>query len=378
MQLNNNYNTKTSYNPALLRPIPLLVEITPEQHICIVHNIYTDKDIKRGNTYNVAITQGEPGSWNQTWYTLKEALKIANNLIGAENTYFSMNPFGKPTRDTENIAILSSLYIDIDCESAGMSADFALDKVFLKVNKGEFPMPNLITHSGHGLHLVFLINPIPVRKNPKVISLWKYGAEGLANLLKDDGINVDYPASTDPSRVLRLAGTINRKFSKSKKAVKTDFYHSEVYDLRKIIAYGWQVPATYEGYAHTTEGRKPTLQAKKNMSEKPEIPAFYHSNSASFEKLNGNADFQNGQVDATGKNTKKRKKVQQIDFYGSQQNNILKPNTEVGFRNNPEDIILHNYSYQPYQWKLLKTFKGKAICYFLVFLGIIYYNIIEF
>lgn len=347
MQLNNNYNTKNQYNPASLRPIPLLSDIFPEQHISILHNIYASKDTTRKNTSNIAITHGEPGSWSQTWYKVNEALKIANNLVGHENLYITMNPFGKPQRDTDNIAILSSLYLDIDCESAGMSADFALDKVFLKVNKGEFPMPNLITHSGHGLHLVFLINPIPVRKNPKVISLWRYGAGGLANLLKDDGINVDYPASTDPSRVLRLAGTINKKFGKSKKAVKTDFYHSEVYDLRKIIDYAWQVPATLGEDALTTEGRRPTLQAEKNMSEKLEIPAFYHSNSVNFDKLNDNADFQNEQVGATDKNTKKRKKVQKIDSYGSGQNNLLELNSELGFKNSSEAIMLHNYSYQP-------------------------------
>ncbi|MFU7518139.1 DNA-binding response regulator, partial [Clostridium sp. HCS.1] len=64
--------------------------------------------------------------------------------------------------------------------------------------------PNLIVDSGRGLYLIWLINSVP----GKALPLWKAVEEYLYSVLKRFG---DDRQALDPTRVLRVPGSINSK-----------------------------------------------------------------------------------------------------------------------------------------------------------------------
>ena len=88
------------------------------------------------------------------------------------------------------------------------------------------PRPNLIIDSGRGLYLIWLINKVP----SKALPLWKAIEEYLYSVLKPFGADRQ---ALDPTRVLRVPGSIN---SKSKTEVKIIEEYGYIYDLREIQA----------------------------------------------------------------------------------------------------------------------------------------------
>lgn len=86
------------------------------------------------------------------------------------------------------------------------------------------PRPNLIIDSGRGLYLIWLLNSVP----SKALPLWKAIEEYLYGVLKPFGADRQ---ALDPTRVLRIPGSIN---SKSKTTVKVIDQYDYLYDLREI------------------------------------------------------------------------------------------------------------------------------------------------
>ena len=86
------------------------------------------------------------------------------------------------------------------------------------------PRPNLIIDSGRGLYLIWLLNSVP----SKALPLWKSIEEYLYSVLKPFGADRQ---ALDPTRVLRVPGSIN---SKSKTIVKVIEQYDYIYDLREI------------------------------------------------------------------------------------------------------------------------------------------------
>ena len=86
------------------------------------------------------------------------------------------------------------------------------------------PRPNLIIDSGRGLYLIWILNSVP----SKALPLWKAVEEYLYSVLKPFGADRQ---ALDPTRVLRVPGSIN---SKSKTTVSIIDEYDYIYDLREI------------------------------------------------------------------------------------------------------------------------------------------------
>lgn len=76
---------------------------------------------------------------------------------------------------------------------------YALDHDYFKKS---IPMPNFMIDSGRGLYLIWRIKAVPAQALP----LWKAIEEYLYNNLKILGAD---RKALDPTRILRVAGTIN-------------------------------------------------------------------------------------------------------------------------------------------------------------------------
>ncbi|MEG1287645.1 MAG: DNA-binding response regulator [Clostridium sp.] len=151
-------------------------------------------------------------------------LELVNEDFEKENVYISINTFYSTFRRIEYIKELKAQFIDLDIYNTG----FTKEQVIMALEADHFnktiPRPNLIIDSGRGLNLIWLINSVPSQALP----LWKSVEEYLHSNLKEFGAD---RKALDPTRVLRVPGSIN---SKSKTVVKILEEYDYIYDLREI------------------------------------------------------------------------------------------------------------------------------------------------
>lgn len=171
----------------------------------------------------ITIAKKDP-DYSQWHYKKDELLEHTEDIINDINSYVSQNTFYRPQRRIENIKELRSVYIDIDCYNSKYTKDavqFFLENDFYG---SKIPRPNYLIDSGRGLYYVILIKPVPSMAMP----LWYAVQRYLFNELKKFGADAN---ALDPTRVLRIVGTMN---SKSGTCVEVlDAYDYE-YSLREI------------------------------------------------------------------------------------------------------------------------------------------------
>lgn len=163
------------------------------------------------------------GFFRQYHYRPEELADALSEWMG-ENVYFSQNTFYKPRRAIETIRQLRSLYVDLDVYTKGMDPEWVLGKLELEYFRQEIPEPNMVIFSGRGLVLIWNIEPVPY----KAIPLWRSMETYLIDSLKEFGADAK---ASDPTRIFRIAGSIN---SKSGTMVKTEYRHSYRYVLRDL------------------------------------------------------------------------------------------------------------------------------------------------
>lgn len=141
-----------------------------------------------------------------------------------ENVYITLNTFYNTRRRIEYLKELNAHFIDLDI----YKTKFSKEQILMNLNENYFnksiPRPNLILDSGRGLYLIWIINSVP----SKALPLWKAVEEHLYNNLKEFGADRQ---ALDPTRILRVPGSIN---SKSKTRVKILDKYDYIYDLREI------------------------------------------------------------------------------------------------------------------------------------------------
>lgn len=177
-----------------------------------------------GNSKGYITIAKKDAGYSQWHYKKDELLENTKNIINNINAYVSQNTFYKPQRRIENIKELRAIYIDIDCYNSKYTKEAV--KYFLEndLYGSQIPIPNYLIDSGRGLYYVILIKPVPSMAMP----LWYTVQRYLYNQLKEFGADAN---ALDPTRVLRIIGTIN---SKSNTCVKVlDTYEYE-YSLREI------------------------------------------------------------------------------------------------------------------------------------------------
>ena len=141
-----------------------------------------------------------------------------------ENVYISLNTFYSTFRRLEYLKELKAQFIDLDIYKTGLTKEQILMNLEADHFNKSIPRPNLIIDSGRGLYLIWLINSVP----SKALPLWKAVEEYLYSVLKPFGADRQ---ALDPTRVLRVPGSIN---SKSNTKVEVIEQYDYLYDLREI------------------------------------------------------------------------------------------------------------------------------------------------
>lgn len=136
------------------------------------------------------------------------------------NDYISQNTFYKPQRRIENIKELRADYIDIDCYNSKYTKDEVQYFLEHDLYGYKIPRPNYLVDSGRGLYYIVLIKPVPSMALP----LWYAFQRYLFNTLKEFGADAN---ALDPTRVLRIVGTMHSKSGTSVKVL-------DEYSLREI------------------------------------------------------------------------------------------------------------------------------------------------
>jgi DNA-binding CsgD family transcriptional regulator len=112
-----------------------------------------------------------------------------------EDRFISVNEFDG-WRYIRLLRSLRALYVDLDDQTDLYAVlDFLSDH--------RVPHPGLVVFSGTGMHLYWLLEPLP----PKALPVWQRLQDALIRLLKPLGAD---PVAKDCTRVLRIVGTRNR------------------------------------------------------------------------------------------------------------------------------------------------------------------------
>lgn len=168
------------------------------------------------------ITRAEINCGYKQWhYRYKELLEQDFNQ---ENVYISINTFYSTFRRLEYLKEIKAQFIDLDIYKTGFTKAQIIMHLETDYFNKSIPRPNLIIDSGRGLYLIWLLNSVP----SKALPLWKAVEEYLYSVLKPFGADRQ---ALDPTRVLRVPGSIN---SKSNTTVNVIEQYDYIYDLRKI------------------------------------------------------------------------------------------------------------------------------------------------
>ena len=168
------------------------------------------------------ITKAEMNCGYKQWhYRYNELLEQDFNQ---ENVYISLNTFYSTFRRLEYLKELKAQFIDLDIYKTKFSKEQIIMHLEADYFNKSIPRPNLIIDSGRGLYLIWLLNSVP----SKALPLWKAIEEYLYSVLKPFGADRQ---ALDPTRVLRVPGSIN---SKSNTTVKVIEQYNYIYDLREI------------------------------------------------------------------------------------------------------------------------------------------------
>lgn len=160
--------------------------------------------------------------YSQWLYKYKE-LRV--QPFDIENVYMTRNTFVAPYRRIEYLKELKRLYIDLDT----YNTKFTNTQIIMNLEANYFnkmiPAPNMIINSGRGLYLEWGINPV----GSDFLAVWKSIEDYLCKVLEEFGAD---RKAIDPTRVLRVPGSIN---SKSKTVVEIISAYDYVYDLEEIL-----------------------------------------------------------------------------------------------------------------------------------------------
>lgn len=171
----------------------------------------------------IAKKDSQTGRFKQYHYQPEELAEALTQWLG-EDVYYSQNTFYKPQRRIDTIRQLRSLYVDLDVYTKGLKPDWVLQKLEYEVFGQDLPDPNMVIFSGRGLVLIWNIVPVPYMAMP----LWKSIENYFVAKLKELGSD---SKASDPTRIFRIAGSVN---SKNNVTVKAEYRHTYRYELRQL------------------------------------------------------------------------------------------------------------------------------------------------
>lgn len=195
---------------------PLLTNdelLTPHDHFAALH----------GNSPHGTVLLWERASENR-WHKLTQGdghiPAMLASQVGQPDRFLSVNEF-HGWRIVRLLKSLRACYVDIDgCVDPAYALDEALDTL----RSNQMPPPSAVVFSGRGLHLYWLMEPVPA----KALPVWQRIQDTLVATLAPLGAD---PAAKDCTRVLRLVGSTN---SKSGAEVRGLVFDPEPFSLRHL------------------------------------------------------------------------------------------------------------------------------------------------
>jgi len=171
-------------------------------------------------------------------------------LRGKPDTYVSVNEFGG-WRLVRLLRSLRAVYVDLDGTT---DLELALDTLL----ESRMPAPSLAVFSGRGLHLYWLIQPMP----PRTLPVWQRITDSLNQVLTPIGAD---PKARDCTRVLRLVGTVNSRNNAVVRGLLITGYRWTLHELANEVL-GQRQPRKTPGKAKV---RDIHAQAAKRAQKAP-------------------------------------------------------------------------------------------------------------
>lgn len=171
----------------------------------------------------ITLARLEGKSYRQYHYRLEDISSVLSEWLG-EDVFFSQNTFYRPSRKIEYIRQLRALYVDVDCYLLNLDPEWVIGSMENGLFQDKLPEPNIIIHSGRGLALVWLLEPVPA----KALPLWQAVENYMVRQFKSFGGDAK---ASDAARILRVGGTVN---SKVNEPVLVQYRHEHRYQLRDI------------------------------------------------------------------------------------------------------------------------------------------------
>lgn len=218
--------------------------------------------------------------WQQKFTLLPNIWK---DFVGLnENSFATPNTFIAPKRQIESIGLLKALYADIDDHTH----EFRFASVLYFFEEDFFgsrvPWPNAVVETGRGMHLYWLIEPLPPDKLP----LWQLTQDLLLDALSDitdyfpqEKVTVDKRVR-DATRLLRLPGTLN---TKTNTVVKLYQYDIERYSIEEILAEYFS-DIDYTKILRTNQVRK-EKSSKNNNKSKLNVSKLFNAYTLHYSRL---------------------------------------------------------------------------------------------
>ena len=200
-----------------------------------------------------------------------------------KDIYYTPNTFNSPIRrEREYLWQLHRFYIDIDHKTGTEPIDQfeVVGAVEQLVEEKKIPQPTEYINSGRGIHIYWDINNCHIM----LLDLWEKIENYLFNTIKElersiKNISVDSRVK-DPTRLLRLPGTINSKNnSKCYSMLKNESNKYNIFDLKKAYI-------------------KPKKQYKQNKGKIAYLPTknLYTLNMSRIEDFKRIVSLRNGEV----------------------------------------------------------------------------------
>ena len=200
-----------------------------------------------------------------------------------KDIYYTPNTFNSPIRrEREYLWQLHKFYIDIDHKTGTEPIDQfeVVGAVEQLVEEKKIPQPTEYINSGRGIHIYWDINNCHIM----LLDLWEKIENHLFNTIKElersiKNISVDTRVK-DPTRLLRLPGTINSKNnSKCYSMLKNESNKYNIFDLKKAYI-------------------KPKKQYKQNKGKIAYLPTknLYTLNMSRIEDFKRIVSLRNGEV----------------------------------------------------------------------------------
>jgi hypothetical protein len=147
-------------------------------------------------------------SWRQRAYKVEALPDVLPELVGEGDVYMSQGRFWGYKREVAQLAGISALWADLDYYKIPALRDMhpmgVMEDALVLLERAKVPAPSLAISSGRGVYLLWLHDEVTRRALPRWNACQKHLVEVLRPLGADAG-------AKDAARVLRLAGTVNRK-----------------------------------------------------------------------------------------------------------------------------------------------------------------------